>query len=262
MPRYKLRTLLIVLALGLLALRISAGDEPGALESERDKRVQLLIDTTAERYRLRPGFIAQTTLEPQVAIRWRNPTRGGQANAILVLWIHDGRPAAAASVFALGQLCHDFVSLSRTAGLVAHEGDELVWSPAVAGVQFHGLADASVPTNTPGDRLRQMKELARRFSATLQGWKYSESKGDELRLHPRDLYRYDMKAAEKTHPELRDGAVFAFVQGTDPEMLLLLEAVAEGDRPPRWQYAFARATTGGLEAQLDGKPVWKVEQLL
>ena len=45
-------------------------------------------------------------------------------------------------------------------------------------------------------------------------------------------------------------------------MLLLLEAVAEDERPPSWQYAFARATSGGLEAQLDGKLVWKVEQLL
>src|SRR5205085_7212096 len=105
------------LATMFLALRISAGDEPGAPESEREKRVQLLIDATVERYRLRPGSSAQTTLEPQVAIRWRNPTRFGQANAILVLWIQDGRPAAATSVFALGQLCHEFVSLSRTAGL-------------------------------------------------------------------------------------------------------------------------------------------------
>ena len=107
-----------------------------------------------------------------------------------------------------------------------------------------------------------MKGLVRRFSATLTGWKSSESKREELRLLPQQLYRYDIQAAEKTHPELRDGAVFAFVQGTDPEMLLLLEAVAEDERPPSWQYAFARATSGGLEAQLDGKLVWKVEQLL
>src|SRR5262245_3234327 len=88
--RFRLRTLMILLAgtswvaivaTMCLALRISAEDEPGAPKSERDKRVQLLIDATPERYRLRPGAGAQTTLEPQVAIRWRNPTRGGQANA-------------------------------------------------------------------------------------------------------------------------------------------------------------------------------------
>jgi len=251
-----------VVAIVFLELRISAGDDPDGPESERDKRVQLLIDATVERYRLRPASDSQASLDPQVAFRWRNPTRGGQANAILVLWIHDGRPAAATSVFALGQLCHEFVSLSRTAGLVAHDGDELVWSPSVAGVQFQEVADAPTPADSPVVRLRQMKGLVRRFSATLTGWKSSESQREELRLLPQQLYRYDVKAAKTTHPELRDGAVFAFVQGTDPEMLLLLESVAAGDRPLGWQYAFARATSGGLEAQLDGELVWKVEQLL
>jgi hypothetical protein len=250
-----------VVATVILALRISAADEPGAPQSERDKKVQLLIDATAERYRLRPTSDAQAPLEPQVALRWRNPTRGGQANAILVLWVHDGRPAAAASAYALGQLRHEFVSLSRTAGLVAHDGDKLVWSPTVAGVRFQEVTDAPIPAETPVARLRQMKGLVQRFSATLTGWKSSESKHEELRLLPQPLYRYDLKAAETTHPELRDGAVFAFVQGTDPEALLLLEAVAAGDRPAGWQYAFARATSGGLEAQLDGKLVWRVEQL-
>jgi hypothetical protein len=246
----------------LLAHCISAGEEPTAPEAERDKQVQLLIDATVRQYRLLPASSAQKPLEPQVAIRWRNPTRSGQGNAILVLWIHDGRPAAAASVFAQAQLCHEFISLSRSAGLVAHEGDELVWAPSVAGVEFQQMEDAPTPDKSPIVRLRQMKELVGRFSATLTGWKSSESRREELRLLPRQLYRYDVKAAEATHPDLRDGAVFAFVQGTDPEVLLLLEAVAEDDRRLGWQYAFARATSGGLEAQLDGKLVWKVEQLL
>jgi len=137
-----------------------------------------------------------------------------------------------------------------------------VWSPSVAGVRFQEVADAPAPAGSPVVRLRQMKELVRRFSATLTGWKSSESEREELRLLPQQLFRYDMKAAGAAHPDLRDGAVFAFVQGTDPETLLLLEAVVEGDRPPGWQYAFARATSGGLEAQLDGKLVWKTEQLL
>ena len=41
------------------------------------------------------------------------------------------------------------------------------------------------------------------------------------------------------HPALIDGAVFAFVQGTDPEAVLLIEAVRRDDRTV-WQYAFGR----------------------
>ena len=252
-----------VIATLLLAPRISGGDEPDAPQAaEREKSIQQLIDATAGQYRLLASADARVPLEPHVAIRWHNATRGGQGNAILVLWVHDGRPAAAASVFALGQLCHEFVSLSPAAGLVAHDGDRLVWSPNVPGIEFQKLPDAPTPSESPAGRLRQMKVLARRFTATLTGWKSSENRREELRLLPQQLYRYDLKDAGKTHPDLRDGAVFAFVQGTDPEVLLLLEAVAPSDGTPGWQYAFARATSGGLEAQLDGKLVWKVEQLL
>jgi hypothetical protein len=57
-----------------------------------------------------------------------------------------------------------------------------------------------------------------------------------------------------------DGGVFGFVQGTDPEAILLLEAVHPDGRP-RWQYAFARATSAGLEARLDKPVVWAVDFL-
>ena len=49
--------------------------------------------------------------------------------------------------------------------------------------------------------------------------------------------------------------MFAFVQGTDPEAVLLLEAVRRGDRLG-WQYTFGRATEAGLEARLGPAVVW------
>ena len=61
-------------------------------------------------------------------------------------------------------------------------------------------------------------------------------------------------------PAWIDGGVFAFVQGTDPEAILLLEAV-HADGRPRWQYAFARATSAALEARLDKPVVWEVDFL-
>ena len=46
-------------------------------------------------------------------------------------------------------------------------------------------------------------------------------------------------------------ALFLFVQGTDPECVLLLEA--KSDKP--WRYAFARQNSASLVADLDGKRV-------
>ena len=71
--------------------------------------------------------------------------------------------------------------------------------------------------------------------------------------------RYDMKVAQVVHPNLVDGAAYAFAMGTDPEAVLLFEAVVSGGET-RWQYGFARATSGGLEARLDGKGVWVAEK--
>jgi hypothetical protein len=96
-----------------------------------------------------------------------------------------------------------------------------------------------------------MKTLAEKFKATLLGWKLDNSDREELRLLSRPLYRYDPKEGAVT-----DGAVFAFVMGTDPEVLLLIEAVKESGTT-KWQYAFARRTSGELEGRIGDTVVWK-----
>jgi hypothetical protein len=55
------------------------------------------------------------------------------------------------------------------------------------------------------------------------------------------------------------GGLFAFVEGTDPEVLLLLEV--RGDDSPRWHFAGARMQNVALSLAFDGREVWKVEQL-
>jgi hypothetical protein len=83
------------------------------------------------------------------------------------------------------------------------------------------------------------------------GWKRDDTDRESLRLLPRPLYRY-----ETSDGPIIDGAVFAFVMGTDPETLLLIEAVENADGTA-WQYAFARRTSGELEGRHAGKVVWK-----
>jgi hypothetical protein len=241
------------------SVQSQAGDDPSADEtSARNQKIKEAMEASVKWYELLPNAEAHTPLAPQFAMRWINASRGRDAQDFLLLWVHDGRPVAAASVFPFGRdLCHELCSLSRNAELVAREGGATVWAPESAGVKFHDVPDGPAPAETPVLRLAQMKSLGARFTATLTGWKDDESEREELRLLPRPLYRYDIKAATDKDAGLRDGALFAFVQGTDPEALLQVEAVMVGDRP-RWQYAFARATSGGLEARLGNKVAWKV----
>ncbi|NQT13052.1 MAG: hypothetical protein HQ582_09910, partial [Planctomycetes bacterium] len=136
---------------------------------------------------------------------------------------------------------------------IAERNGKRVWYPRRPGVTFTAVPDAPAPADSRIARLREMKMLARRFSSVLVGWD-SAPTNEPLRLLPRELYRYETEG-----PEVLDGAVFAFVQGTDPEALLLLEAVqvASGHQ---WQYAPVRRTSAAVYVRYRDKVVWSVPQ--
>ena len=70
---------------------------------------------------------------------------------------------------------------------------------------------------------------------------------------PTPLFRYPKKAEDG----VVDGALFALASeaGTDPEILVILEAV-QSEGGLRWEYALGRFSDHDLFATLDGKPVW------
>ena len=99
-----------------------------------------------------------------------------------------------------------------------------------------------------------MKSLASRFSSVLLQWRDDASDREKLRMLPQPVYRY-----ESEDPDLIDGAMFFFVQGTDPETVLLLEAV-RSQSGLQWQFAMARRSSGSLLGQYDGRTVWEVDR--
>jgi len=261
---YGHRILLTLAGLLLATCRIQsvpAEDQP-ALDDpqEETKRLSERIEKSIDRYEILPDIAAKSALKPLPVMRWRNVARGQDGEAMMVVWAHNGRPVAMASIYPWdGFLCHEFGSLSRQTRLVARDGRAVVWSPNSAGLAFKDVPDAPAPADTPAARLRQMKAIADRFKGTMTGWKGDNSDREELRLLLRPLYRYELKEAKEPDPNLQDGALFAFVIGTDPEIVLVLEAVGPANEAV-WQYAFARATSGGLEVKLDGAIVWTADK--
>ena len=231
-------------------------------DKEEAKAIKAMVEESIGWYQVFIDASATEAMKPHPVLRWRNVTRGTQeSDGVFVLWVNKGRPEASASIYPWeGNLVHDFVSLSRGAKLVAREDGRVIWSPETPGVEFKDIPGAPAPADTPAARLRQMKVLADRFKVTMTGWKADRSDREELRLLPKPLYRDEPGEPQGPDPGWIDSGVFAFVQGTDPEAILLLEAVRQDGRP-RWQYAFARATAGGLEARLDKTVVWAVEFL-
>jgi hypothetical protein len=156
-------------------------------------------------------------------------------------------------------MCHEFDSLSRDNKVVAREKDRVIWSPGAPGVEFKDVPKAPPPAKTAPERLRQMKAIAETFTATMTGWTADNSDQEVLRFRPRELYRYDLANAKDPDPKLLDGALFAYVQGTDPEVVLALEAVGTAEKAG-WQYAFVRATSGGLEVKHGDAVVWEAKK--
>ena len=180
---------------------------------------------------------------------------GETLDATLWAWGSGGRPIALASISRERNVSNiekwscELVSLAdKPVMLTAIPGWK--WAPATSGIEWKPVADAPVAGETLVVRLRQMKEIARRFSAT--GIYQDGKERIELRLIDRALHRF-------SDPEhgLIDGAVYAFACGTNPEVLLLIECRKDGSGNVAWHQGFARLGAGHLAARLGDRVVWE-----
>jgi hypothetical protein len=232
--------------------------DPPAKDPDADEveRINARIEKSVGWYDVFPDDRAAAPLKPKTVLKWRNIVRGPEGGAIMVIWPHHGRPVAMAGIFQKGGLIwHEFDSLSRGGTLVARDKDRVVWSPKEPGVAFKPVPSAAAAGKTAAARLLQMRGIADQFKATFTGWGKDTTRREELRLLPTPVYRYELTTANGPDRDLLDGALFAYAQGTDPEAILVLEAVGTAEKA-EWQYAFARATTGGVEVRRGEDLVW------
>lgn len=209
----------------------------------------------AKRYDIRrkDGGSTPAKLLPQSVLRWSNPVRG-EVHGAVVLWTSDGCPAAVASVYQFfdrKQINIELVSLSESA-LEAKRNQRVRWAPG-PGIKFAPIPDAPVPAETPAKRQLQTRALARKFTGILEE-PNNDGNFTVLRLMSRPLHPYQSTSG----PE-RDGAIYALVTTTDPEILLIIEsrATATGRE---WVYAAARMHFRRLQLKLEDKTVWEVMQ--
>ncbi len=237
-----------------LAQLTNSVDAPADSKDVAPEKANLhrLLDEAAGQYDMYAGPDTTEPLKLRCVLRWANQTRGSVDGATYI-WTDRGRPVATVCCYPwYDVICDNFQSLAR-APLRAERDGQVVWRPKAAGVAFERVPDAPVPAGSVTARLRQMKILARGFSVTLLGWAPDDPDREELRLLRQPVFRY-----ECDQDQLLDGALFAFVQGTDPEALLMLEAVpAQSDEKKfEWQFALGRRTSGWLEARYGDKGVW------
>ena len=110
------------------------------------------------------------------------------------------------------------------------------------------LTKSPVPADSPRARLTQMRQLARRFAVIEE---LGENK-IECRLLSQPIDRYaDAEAG------IQDGAMFAFANGTNPELGLLLESTGR-----EWNYGVFRLSSAALAARLDGEQFYEAPKIL
>lgn len=237
-------TFSIALTLGLVA----QASPPDVKDKDADARARLAyMKASVTSYNVHPveTGLQPFRLEPEPFFRLNNVVSGVKDGAIF-LWLDEiGRPEAAIQVFQIpsGMWLHEFTSLS-TAPFVAEAGPSPRWRPSRPGVEFKPVPDAPRPGSTAEQRHRQMRSIAERFSAE----DHFETKSwNSLRLLPKPLVRYGKAGAR-----VEDGALFAFVLASDPEVFLMLEA-RTGKDGIEWQYALAPMTCYPVKGWLKGK---------
>ncbi|HEY2250757.1 MAG TPA: hypothetical protein VGH74_06835 [Planctomycetaceae bacterium] len=179
-------------------------------------------------------------------------------DATLWVWTHNSRPVAFQKVegnnHGGGQawtIC--FASLSE--GLIYVDWPMgRKYAARKPGVTFSPIPKAEVPADYPRARTSQLKGLKDRFTGRLNV--DGEGKGGaETRTMPKPIFEYS-----DSESKLPLGAIFGMTStGTNPDLLLLIEARHDGDGKLRWEYAHARMTSNSVRVRLDDADVWTEE---
>ena len=187
---------------------------------------------------------------PEPILKWSNPIAGSLYGDVFI-WTSKGRPEVVGSFvewyapFKSREV--EFHSLSTGTFVAEHNGLP-PWAPARPGVELKPIPDAPTPAASPAQRLRQMRELSKDFTAQKRDVKGVDW---DLRLLTQPIYRY-----EGTEGDLVDGALFVFVHATDPEVFLQVEARHVGG-VVRWQYGLARFNShASHRVKHQGREAW------
>ncbi len=228
----------------LLLCLATAADGAGDDDQERREAVARIAPAKAMQVEMRIGETVPRALAlvEKPLLRWSNPTAGSVFGEVF-LWTDGGRPVAIASIY---RWYHPFkdstvevVSITDQP-VTAREGERVYWESPAGAASVQALPTAPAPAATAAARLSQMRAIAREFSAELADARGGENVARALRLLNQPVYRYASDVGG-----VIDGGLFAFVESTDPEAWLMLEAVHASEQRT-WRYAVARMNADGI----------------
>ncbi len=213
-------------------------------------------ESTAIRLAAVNGEPEQTAkLVPQPVFRYSDEERF-IPDATLWVWTRDARPVAFQKVEGnnhgggqMWTIC--FASLSEGLLNVRWPLARRDYAARTPGVTFKPIPKADPPAETARKRTVQLRTLKDRFSGRL-GVNDQGKGGAETRTIAKPIFEY-----ADPESKLPLGAIFGLSStGTNPDLLLLIEARRDGAGAWRWEYAHARMTSASLRVRLDDDEVW------
>lgn len=249
-----MRWAIIALFLGIelffgIAVNCTNAQEVNSSQTKSDETVSNIDDSKLwkdrrvaefaahEVVQLAPDGEVPARFEKNSLLNWSNPIRNAPAGAVF-LWTVEGRPRLIASTYSYRDGIEQELSSLSEHAMALNQGKvgEHRFTP---GIEWKEMPKVEPPHKQRTLRLVQMRRMAERFRVTIIAKETSDA-----RLLTQPIYR--TSAEDKV-----ECAIFAFVQGTDPEAVLLIEAAETN----AWRYAFARMTSVRVTADLDNERV-------
>lgn len=243
-----------------LVLVVAAGEFQSALIAQEaeaaasKKRLDYMYESAAGFAGERSSDGAKVKIYEKPLLRFTNPLHGCR-EGLFVAWVDSlNRPVAVGQIFLMRSTENSwYIETQSVADCPIHLKSESngTWAPNTAGIKWTKFKDAPRPSDSKPLRLAQMRRLAGRFRVEddLNG------DNDVLRLMPSPMIRY-----EDADKHVKDGALFAYVQGTDPELLVQVESREDQDGERAYHWALSAMTSAAVKAYLDEEAVWSKEQ--
>jgi len=186
-------------------------------------------------------------------LQWSWP-RNGFTDGHTYVWVSNGRPQVIGGAFLIPaekQAYYEFVSVADAA-LTCQRNGETVWTPPAVELPWWEIPDAPRLAETPRAKAGQMRAIARQFRgvARMGPPRYEPGARWELGLLTSPIYRYSGAGRD-----VLEGAIFVWAMGTDPQLLLLLEA-QQREGATHWRAAFTRLSGFELAASFGEKEIW------
>jgi hypothetical protein len=174
------------------------------------------------------------------------------ARGSLWAWGDKGRPVALLELFQDGNDRTQWIaSLCNTSGrrLRAKRAGAIWWGANDSTVEIKDIPQAPAPATDSSQRQRQMKLLAQKFT----GHEFWDNSRFELRRIERPVHTYRDEATG-----VLEGGLFILANGTNPEILLFIEARVnpKDQSKAAWQFLAGRSADGELHLEYDGKDVF------